>query len=1272
MHRKLFCAALAAAIALTSAAWASAERGELQGTVTDPQGALVPGAQVLVRNVDTGVEIKLSSNSAGFFLAAELVPGTYLVRVAATGFSSLEITGLQVTAGRVMVADAAMRVGEASQSVQVTGESPLVDSAPANFTTSIDSHYIENLPLEGRDIQTLVQLIPGVVQSSGPSGSVFGFNSQYGGFPDPLHLVGSSISVNGGQAGANGWYLEGSLNATVGAEAVVVNPSPDAVSEFNLVSNGLAAEYGRTSGAVVNVVLKSGTNQPHGSLYEYNRNSSFSASNPFARRDPQGDLMLQPRVNWNDPGGTFGGPVYIPKVYDGRNRTFFFFSEDMSILHENVNRILTVPLPAERNGDFRGDPRFASVCDPAAGIVNCLYDPFSTTAPDENGYQHRTPFPTPVIPPDRINSLAKFYLDSIPNPNYVDPLQQGSGGCGIYCNNYIGAVGSGLTTHNLSIKLDHRLSDKHALFVDWLYNPSLYENYRYPWNGPTAQLQTGVMGSQPYRTRNQLAIVGLTSSFTPTLINEVRASFGRQAMISQPQPDSVTANSQVKQKVAGMNFYLFEPYQPVPTMSFDGFQFGPLPYQTSVSQGQQAYTFSDNLTKVLGRHTLKGGFAFRRNNLFNISGGGYTIGFGANATNDPVTYQGGSGLATFLLGWVDQGSPSTSVQFAPWQTNDDYSAFAQDEFRVRPNLTLSFGLRYDVFGWIRERHNGIAVINFDAANPEIPAYKGRLDYVGTPNHPDRNLFPANKDSFGPRFGFAWSPTPKTVIRGSIGIVYSNSMSSVFGQGNGAMSSAGNWVPVYAPITDPYNRTPSFVLGNPAPTLPIPDLGYNRANNVQNLGGWTATFLKPPKDPYVETWSFFVQRELPGNLVINAGYVGSHGLHLASDETRNINTVPMSIQQGLRNKINLEYPADKGLIPLYGCNQDAATGDALCSGWYSFLPYPQYPVIAAMMAPDGYSRYHAAQLRVEKRYSQGLNFIAAYTFSKSIVSEGVGALVANTPAPSTIGKSGGGVGRIAFIPGAAGGGSADFWTHTNAEDTDNRARYTALSPDDTPHVLNLAATYELPVGQGKRFLSAPGVAEKILGGWRITQNWNFQSGVPMFFDMASCNGIYSCRPDAVGDLSAGRSSKNKAQREDQWYNPNALAPTWGTDPGVLRQVSTGVNPDGTPFNYDALDSWWVFGNVGLRPPSGRIPGFWNMDASLAKEWKFAETRRLTFRYDLLNALNHQNLGVPDHTWCLPPNPDGSTDLVHTFGCQFGRITNVATDPRSMQFGLKFQW
>jgi hypothetical protein len=258
----------------------------------------------------------------------------------------------------------------------------------------------------------------------------------------------------------------------------VVNPSPDALSEFNLVDNGLAAEYGRTSGAVINVVLKSGTNNLHGNVYEFNRNSFFNATNPFARRDAQGRPFLQPRVNYNNFGGTLGGPVVLPHLYNGKNRTFFFISYDLSLVHENKPTILTVPLPNEKKGDFRGDPRFAAVCG-VNGATNCLYDPYSTTGPDAQGLFHRTAFPTPVIPPASIDPLAAFYLSSFPDPNFFDPLAN----CGNTCNNYIGTVGSGQSTHNFSIKIDHQISDKNKLFAEWLFNPSYYINYRYPWNG---------------------------------------------------------------------------------------------------------------------------------------------------------------------------------------------------------------------------------------------------------------------------------------------------------------------------------------------------------------------------------------------------------------------------------------------------------------------------------------------------------------------------------------------------------------------------------------------------------------------------------------------------------------------------------------------------------------------------------------------------------------------------------------------------------------------
>ncbi len=1233
---------------------ASSDRGAIQGTVTDQQGAVVVGATVRIRNVDTNVEVTLKTNSAGYYLATELVPGRYSVRITVAGFSPLDIANVAVTAGTTATEDGHLRVGSTTQEVQVTAASPLVETTASNFTTQLGPRYIEDIPLPGRDIQGLVQLFPGVTQSAGPSSSLFGFNSEFAGPPDPLHLIGSGISANGSQSGANAWYLDGSLNAALGAENAVVNPSPDAVSEFNLVDNGLAAEWGRTSGAVVNVVLKSGTNQLHGDAYEFNRNSWFSATNPFAQRDAQGNPFLQPSVNFNNFGGTLGGPVYLPHVYNGKNRTFFFVSWDVQFFHERKPTVLTVPLPAEKQGNFTGDPRFAPACG-VNGATNCIYDPNSTTGPDSNGLFHRTAFSTPVIPSNRIDPLAAWYLSTYPDPNYVDPLQQGPSGCGIYCNNYLGTVGSSQTTHNISVKIDHQISDRHKLFAEWLFNPSYYQNFRYPWNGPSAQTQTGIAGAQPYRTINQIGAVGWTSTFGPTLVNEVRFNFSRQAQIAVPNADNVVGNNQVLSHVQGLNFILFRPFQVVPDIGIgDIGSFGPQQWQNAI-QGVQAYTFLDNVTKIIGKHTLKTGLSWRRDNVWNVAAWGYGLGFGGGLTNDPVSGEGGSGLAQFLLGAVDQGS-GTGEYHSPWQTNDYWGFYVQDDYRVNPKFTLNVGLRYDIFEWFHERHNDIANFDPTGTNPLVP-FPGRLDYIGTPSHPSRNVFPAHKNDLGPRLAFAWTPfgNRKTVVRGGFGMVYSNGIATAFGDQLGSVS--GPAFSAYVPYNGDFTyQRPAFELSSGAPTLDLPPLDIAKTTNDQFLGTSEYAFEQGSKDPYVEQWSLFVERELPGNMALNVGYVGAHGLHLYGDILRSTDYVSTATRLQLRNNINNNFPTDPSIGAIYGCGTS-------CPGYLVLKPYPQYTNITPLISPDGFNRYNSFQMKLEKRYSHGLNFIIAYTIQKNLESVNLGSLLGNTATPSTLGRS---VGRTGLVPGASAGGAGDGFKSAGAEDPDNRRRYVSLAPDDIPQILNLAVTYELPVGTGKRFLSNSRVAGKVLGGWKLMQNWNLQEGVPMLFSTSStaCNAV-SCRPNLIGNPAAGRSGETRQQRENQWYNPAAFEAPFGSDPSVIQAIT-----DGT-FDFNS-DPWWTFGNIGLRPPSGRTPGFWNADMTLDREMHISEKRYFQFRWEVFNTFNHQNLGVPNNNWCLPPNPDGSVDAIHVFGCQFGKITNVQTDPRGMEFGLKFYW
>ncbi len=1253
--------ALFAAVTLLQAA---INRGTIQGTMTDPQGAVIPDVTVTVTDTDTGVSQTTKTNSAGFYFVPELVPGTYKVRFEVSGFVPTEVTNVSVRANEVTAVDAQLKLGKALQQVEVIAATPQVETAAANFSVPLERRYVEDLPLVGRDIQSLVQLIPGAVQSVGPPGTLVGFNSQFGGFPDSTHSLGSYVAVNGSQAGANVWYLDGNLNAAQGTDNVVVNPSPDAVAEFQAVNNAFAAEYGRNAGAVFNVVLRSGGNNFHGDLYEYNRNSYFHARNPFSQLDAQGHELFHRFVNWNQFGGTIGGPVDLPRLYNGKNRTFFFASWDISLLHEKVPGVYTVPTAPERNDDFSDNPSVAQ---------HGIYDPMTTKFDPATGLYVRQPFLNPngtlatSIPQSRLDPVALWYMSQYPLPNYLDPLQQNpaTGGCLSLCNNFRGLLGSGQTTHNLSVKVDHEISEKNKLFVEWLFNPTYYQNFRLPWTGATAPVQ-GVAGTNPYRVINEIAALGNTHTFGPTLVNEVRVMYSRQALLPQPNPDSLVNNSGVLKEIQGLNIPV-KPFVPVPNLFVSGFgAIGPVPGGwTAGLQMTDSFTVLDNLTKVLAKHTLKTGFLFRDDRTAYEYDYPTYLYFGGSLAANSVTGVGGSGLAQFMLGAVDQGS-FTGIYHSPYTSNHTWSFYFQDDYRLTKNFTLNLGLRYDLYEWIKEKNNAASFFDFNGSNPVVPTRRGRIVYLGTKDHPGDVLFPANKKDFAPRINFAYSPfgNQKTVIRGGIDLIYTNGMTQLFGQQQGggqypAFSQALFWT---ADATgqglNGFYVTPAFILSKGAPTLPAPQ--DPKAQDYQALLNTTYSPEKNQHDPYVGIWNLQIQRQLPGDFMVSVGYVGSKGTHLLGDEYRNFSYVHTADLQKYRLRFNQPVATPPDLV--------SVEGPTIPLGW-TLVDFPQYPFgLYDVLNDDGNSSYHGFQLKVEKRYSHGLNFIVAYAAQKTITSQDLGGYTANSVYPSSV------RGRIATVTGGLGIGGA-------AQNPDNRKADRGLSPDDTPQVFNFAGTYELPFGPGRWLGSqAKGWTRQLVGGWKLSGNFNVQSGVPLQIS-GPCNNLESiirgqnfwvspCRPNLIGDPSAGRGSKSRTQLEQQWYNPNAFQAVFGSDPNLIYALTNGVYPNGTPLDPNSVDALWRFGTAGYRLGNARGPGFWNIDLGLLKDFRISESKYFELRWEVYNALNHQNLGLPNTGWCLPPNADGSTDVVHQFGCQFGRITSVQTDPRNMQFGLKF--
>jgi hypothetical protein len=1285
----------------------------LEGVVTDPQGAVVPTVHVVVTSVDTNVSVATTTNSSGYYSVVDLVPGRYKATFTAQGFAPITLTDILVDAGKLMRQDVTLNLGASLQQVTVSAEVPLLETSASNFSTTLETRTVQEIPLQGRDLQQLVFLVPGVNSVAGPPGSNFGFDSQYGTFPDPMHRLGSDLSVNGGQGGANAWYLDGNLNLASFAENVAVNPSPDTVQEFQAITNAFSAEYSRTGGAVFNVVLRSGTNSLHGNVYEYVRNDATNARNPFTSIDSQGNIIQHP-LRFNNFGGTLGGPVVLPHLYNGRDRTFFFFSWDTSILHRMGSSVFTVPTQRMRNGDFSEDPSVVS---------NGLWDPFTTAGPDKNGLFARSAFGTPLvpngctgyidpstglavnptsstcqfstqIPAGRLDPTAMFFMKSFPAPNYFSPLagcDKTAGGVGV-CSNFLGDVGSSQDSSNISIKIDHQWSDKSKYFGEWLYNPGTYNNYRVPWTGPTFPWSLVGFGSNfPLGFANQIIALGNTYSLRPTLINEFRASFSRQYMTthpSQPYPDSVTGQSQVQQELAPLKIPQ-DPFFPMPTWDIGSpeggsITFGPEGW-VNMNTGAEAYTILDNVTKIMGKHTLKTGFLYRLEHTAYESGFPTTFNFGWNGAPaeqvvNPITGLGGSGLAQFMLGGVSSQmrNSSTGVMWKPYERFRYWGLYVQDDYRVTPRLTLNVGLRWDIYGLYKTRQHPNS--NFCLGCPNsTTGLPGKVIYEGDPRWPmDSDIAPANKDSFGPRFNFSWTPFAdrKTIVRGGYDIFYSNAFAEINSPGQAAANAPGwnqeyDWEGSFYPsqctplsgqcVAFPLSDTTTNKANLTTPPLPSTFPAQNRASL---LGIGLLQFFTPPsRDPMVQTWNFGIERQLPSDMMVSVGYVGSHGTHLVGEPFRQFNYIHTADLLKYRTAIYSDAPINHFysgqtaalLAQVYNAGQDA-NGNYVLPMTILLKQYPFYGALSSLQnntAFDGTSIYHALNVGFQKRYSHGLNITAAYTAGKLITNAEYGELATMLVDPIAFARAGG-IGGRAGVTGWSGGFGGAF------QNQDNKKVDRAVGADDVSQMFNLAATYQLPFGTGRAFLNRKGMVNQLVGGWLLTGNFNAETGVPLPVTCPNNQINNTNRCNLIGDPHF-HGNRSRQQEIAQWINPAAFSPAFGTDQSVWGS------------NYDPnADYAWAFGTMGPRLSNMRSPGFWTTSASLAKRFSFSERKYFEFRWEVFNAFNHQSLGFPNTSFCLPPLPDGTTDKVHQAGCTFGRITNIQTDPRSMEFALKFFW
>ena len=1015
-----------------------AQTGQITGRVTDPSGGVVPGATLTITETSTADKRIVQSNSEGYYTVPSLLPGPYSIAAEHPGFKSVLRTGVQLEVGQDLRIDLPLEVGGANETVTVSAEAPLLETGTSSAGQVISSRDIVQLPLLGRDAYALGELMPGV------RGSI-GMNNL------PVDVIStSSISVNGAPATANDFLLDGAPNSSPAQNQPVIYPIADSVQEFKVETSNVSAEFGRAAGGIYNVVTKAGTNDFHFSVYEFYRNGTLTANDWFSKAAGQPG----PALSFNQFGGVLGGPVTIPKLYNGHNKTFFFIGTELVRFTQGNSFTATVPNPSELTGNFSQDKD-------SAGEPITIYNPFSTRRnPNGSGYI-RDPFPGNIIPANLLNPISVKMASYLPKPNVT-----GVGGAS--ANNYILAAANNIQENQYTVRLDQDFSANTRMFARYSYNDTPYIRAN-PY-GP-GNLGAPGFGAQDFNRQN--AVLEGDRVFSPTFIGTIRTSFARLGNVRGPisQGFDITTLG----FPAGLAQEIGPPAAfPVSTITGYGVsssvansaQSNPLGETGSIRAFTNTYALQANITKILREHELKTGIDFRvlQANIFqtndNSTNFNYTPAFtqGPNATQPSAT--AGDALASFLLGTPQTGGVQPSPALA--LETKYYSAFIEDNWRVSSRLTLNLGIRYDFETPKTERHNRLTNFNPNATVPlSTPGLNlhGALTFVGVDGN-SRYQSTAYPAQFSPRLGFAWQAQPTTAVRGGGGIFYS----TVWGAGGVAPTSYG--ISGFTTATDMVTTidgvTPFDQVTNPYPS------GLNQASGsslgAATLLGQGVSFTERNlKTPYTIQWNMDVQQLLPHAWILDIGYVGTHSLHESGGLA--LNQLPDSAL-ALGSALLKQVPN-----PFRGQILTGALAQATVSQAQLLRPYPQYTAVTSDQATWAEARYNSLQVKLEKRFTNNFNFLSAYTFSK-MLDQITGGFSGET----------------------LGGGSIQDYNNLKAE----------LSPSsiDQTHRLVSGMLYQLPI-----FREQHGLRGHVFGGLEISVLTSFISGSPLGITSAS-NGTFS--------------------------------------------------------------------------------------------------------------------------------------------------------------------
>ncbi len=920
----------------TASLFAQSPLGTITGTITDAQGARVLGVEVVATQVQTNLTFRTISSEDGTYTIPNLPVGPYTITASLSGFKTVKRSDLVLEVSQRMKVDLALEVGQLTESVTVTGEPPRVQTEESALGTTVERKRIEQLPMNGRNVFSLARLVAGVQPQ----------DHRADGFADAGNQAFSQIRFNGGPVYGNQIFLDGGANTAPVHGEVSVVPIADAVEEFRVETNALKAEHGQNNGGVINVVTKAGTNQFHGSLYEFFRNDALDARNAFVTQ-PDSSGRLKPVLRYNQFGGTLGGPVLIPKVYDGRNRTFFFFGYEQYRYRNAAIRRGTVPTDLERAGDF-------SNTRDGKGAIIPIYDPSTTRAnPNGSGFI-RDIFPGNVVPTNRIDPLSLRVLEFMPRPNQTpsNPFTNS--------NNFLSLATSGLTQSTSSIRIDHRFSDRDSTF--FRYTGTLNSRDGQGWGMGVADSDTFARQDQ---RDNHNGIFTWTRMVKPNVINELKLNATRQNLVFVHP--SFGGNWPEK-----LGFPSIIPQTMFPGVSIGGMLTVGKTDQTSASgvRAQHTIQFADSVSWIRGRHQFKFGIDQRWVRLNWVSYGRPSgwFDFTTALTGDPQHPAGtGFGMATYLLGEVSGGELRVRpfFSFQSWT----HASYIQDDFKVTPRLTLNLGLRYDLSSSPVERWDRHS--NFDPfINNSETGLPGALVYSGA--EVPRGFVDRDNNNFSPRIGFAYDMTGdgKTAIRGGYGIIYLYTES---GDTNGDNSNSLGYeaiTPFVAPTGGPFKAF-QFSDGPTAIVQPLGAAGGPSAYRGQSVRYQDRT----APTPYLQQWNLTLQREIVKGWVASVAYAGNKGTKLFGGNY-NLNQLdPSYWSMGLALQ-------DQVANPFYGQITTGLIGKTV-SRSQTLLPLPDYTTISQMNAHGSSSIYHSMQLTVEKRYSRGLSLLMSYTAGKLI-------------------------------------------------------------------------------------------------------------------------------------------------------------------------------------------------------------------------------------------------------------------------------------------------